>query len=360
MKPSVKLAILALSIFLGWAGWTGLNALLRGDPAASNYGAATAVPGEHTMPKKINKSDTDWKQALTPEQYNVMRKRGTERAFTGKYDNFYEPGTYVCAGCGTPLFSSRTKYDHGTGWPSFTEAVEPANVEFLDDHSFFMHRVEVRCAACGAHLGHVFDDGPAPTGKHYCINSVSLDFTPGDPASDQPASKPEKGSGKTKTAPLPKTEVATFAAGCFWGVEYKFGQVKGVLGTTVGYTGGLTANPTYEDVCSNTTGHAEAVRVTFDPSVVAYEDLVREFFGFHDPTQLNRQGPDHGRQYRSAIFYHNEEQREIAERVKTELNQSGAFKKPIVTEIVSAPRFFKAEEYHQKYYQKNKLKSCAF
>ena len=359
MKPAAKMGILALSILLGWAGWSGLNAVLRNRPAALPVVAAPA-PGDRTMPKKIDKSDKEWRQLLAPEQYKVMRQHGTERAFTGKYDRFFEKGEYACAACGTPLFSSATKYDHGTGWPSFTSPVAPGNVEYRDDDSFFMHRVEVRCAACGAHLGHVFDDGPEPTGKHFCINSVALEFGPAAADAESPASLPDQESAKAGEKTVAETQVATFAAGCFWGVEYKFGQITGVLSTTVGYTGGLTENPTYEDVCSNATGHAEGVRVTFDPARVSYEDLVRKFFGFHDPTQLNRQGPDVGRQYRSAIFFHTDEQRETAEKVKAELDRSGAFKKRIVTEIVAAGRFFKAEEYHQKYHQKNNLKACAF
>ncbi len=149
---------------------------------------------------------------------------------------------------------------------------------------------------------------------------------------------------------------ATFAAGCFWGVEDKLGKIPGVTATMVGYTGGEVENPTYRMVCTNQTGHAEAVRVSYDPDQIDYETLVRRFFEIHNPTTLDRQGPDIGSQYRSAIFYHNDEQRRIAERVVTELNQSGKFPYPIVTEIVPAGDFFEAEEYHQKYYAKNRLR----
>ena len=152
------------------------------------------------------------------------------------------------------------------------------------------------------------------------------------------------------------TKYATFAAGCFWGVEDKLGKIPGVTTTLVGYTGGEVENPTYRMVCTNQTGHAEAVRVNYDSDQIDFETLVRRFFEIHNPTTLDRQGPDIGSQYRSAIFYHNEEQHQIAERVKAELNQSGKFPYPIVTEIVPAGDFFEAEEYHQKYYAKNRAR----
>jgi peptide methionine sulfoxide reductase msrA/msrB len=308
--------------------------------------------GEQTMIKKLKKSDKEWREILTPEQYHVMRQRGTERAFTGMYNDHYEKGVYVCAGCGTPLFSSETKYDHGSGWPSFTAPVDDDHIDYFDDLSHFMHRIETRCAVCGAHLGHVFNDGPAPTGKHYCINSVSLDFKAGD-AHKNPESDPEDRPKKKETKSL-KTETATFAAGCFWGVEHKFRQVPGVLSTVVGYTGGDVKNPTYKQVCSDKTGHAEAVKVTFEPSQVSYEKLLEIFFNLHDATQVDRQGWDVGSQYRSVIFYHSVEQKEAAENAVKRLEESGRFKKPIATQIVPAPEFYKAEEYHQQYYEKRK------
>ncbi len=340
MRSSMKIVILASSLLLGWAGWRSLNALF----SPGSVPVSQAAKGEKEMTKKVVKSDQEWKKILTPEQYRVMIQCGTERPFSGKYNDFWEEGTYFCAACGTPLFSSVTKYEHGSGWPSFMAPIKEANLKYLDDFSLMMKRTEVRCASCGAHLGHVFDDGPGPSRRHYCINSAALDF------------KPEA----AKSAAEPETETATFAAGCFWGVEYKFGQVKGVLNTVVGYSGGFTKSPTYRDVCTDATGHAESVRVTYDPAQISYEELVRKFFGFHDPTQLNRQGPDVGTQYRSVIFYHSQLQKKTAEKVKAEFEKSGTFKKRIVTEIVPAGEFFEAEEYHQKYYEKNKIKSCAF
>ncbi len=357
MRVHIKIAILAVSLILGWAGWTGLNALMGGESRGSTFqddnGGATMAK------KKVEKTKEEWKKTLSPLEYKVMIQCGTEAPFSGKYNDFYEAGTYSCAACGAVLFDSGTKYDHGTGWPSFTAPVEMASVEFLNDDSHGMHRTEVRCSSCGAHLGHIFNDGPAPTGSHYCVNSAALSFSPA------PAGKDASAAGTGPAAP-PKTgararrETATFAAGCFWGVQYKFDQLPGVVETNVGYTGGHTKNPTYPEVCTDRTGHAEAVRVSYDPSVIGYEELVRKFFSFHDPTQLNRQGPDRGTQYRSAIFYRDEAQKAIAEKVKAELGTSGIFKKRVVTEIVPAAEFTPAEEYHQKYYEKNKIKSCAF
>ena len=359
MKIPIKIAILAISLIFGWAGWTGLNALMSPGPGAA---ALQQENGETKMAKKVEKTKEEWKKTLSPLQYKVMIQCGTERPFSGKYNDFYEAGIYSCAACGAVLFDSGTKYDHGTGWPSFTAPAEMSSVEFRNDNSLGMKRTEVRCASCGAHLGHIFDDGPAPSGNHYCINSAALTFAPA--AAEKSTADSESAAGAGAAAPAKKnapalTETAAFAAGCFWGVQYKFDQVPGVLGTVVGYTGGHTENPTYPEVCTDRTGHAEAVRVTFDPSVISYEDLVRKFFSFHDPTQLNRQGPDRGTQYRSSIFYNDETQRLIAEKVKAEVGTSGLFRKRVVTEIVPAAEFTPAEEYHQKYYEKNKIKACA-
>ncbi len=338
MKAPAKIAILALSIFLGWTGWKGLNALL-------SSGAAPALQterGEKAMSMKIQKTADEWKKTLSRETYRVMFQCGTESPFSGKYNDFWEKGAYLCAACGSPLFTSETKYEHGTGWPSFTAPFAEANVEYRDDDSLGIHRIEVRCSVCGAHLGHVFDDGPGPNGRHYCINSAAMLF---------------QAAGDAK-APLPR--VATFAAGCFWGVEYKFGKLPGVLTTAVGYAGGKTKDPTYKKVCTDKTGHAEAVQITFDPAKIGYEQLVRVFFDLHDPTQVNRQGPDVGTQYRSIIFYADEEQKATAEHVRAELENNHAFERPIATQIVPAGIFFKAEEYHQRYYEKHNPAACAF
>lgn len=308
------------------------------------------------MAPQIKKNPEDLKKTLTPEQYRVMFQCGTEPAFSGVYNDFWEKGEYHCAACEAPLFKSETKYEHGTGWPSFSDPAAKDTLVFLEDRSFGMVRTEVRCAYCGAHLGHVFDDGPSPTGRHYCINSAALTFKKtGAERTENSTSAPAAAGRSASAAPIAAgTEIATFAAGCFWGVEDKFIKLPGVVETVVGYTGGHTKNPSYRDVCSDETGHAESVRVTFIPSLISYEDLVRAFFTFHDPTQLNRQGPDVGTQYRSVIFYHSEDQKAKAQVIKAEFDASGRFRKSIVTEIVPASEFTKAEEYHQKYIQKKK------
>ncbi len=314
---------------------------------------------------KVKKSEAEWKKLLTRDEYRVLRQSHTEKPFTGKYNDFHEEGTYMCAACGNPLFNSADKYDHGTGWPSFSAAVDETNLASREDRSFGMRRTEVLCAACGSHLGHVFDDGPTPSRNHYCINSAAMHFRAAAQedrkrpreARSAPAAKdtgPPAGPASQGESPgtAARTETATFAAGCFWGVEDKFRSVKGVHRTRVGYTGGTAESPTYEMVCSDKTGHAEAVEVVFDPAVVSYEQLLGYFFLFHDPTQVNRQGPDVGRQYRSAIFYHNEKQREAALKMIDSLNRSRRYDKPIATQVIKAPEFYEAESYHQQYKEK--------
>ncbi|HUU52814.1 MAG TPA: bifunctional methionine sulfoxide reductase B/A protein [Candidatus Heimdallarchaeota archaeon] len=343
MSQKIGGIIVIMILFIGWNIVT--------SNARDNVSSELLPDGEIKMVKKVIRSEEEWKEILTPEQYRVLRKSGTERAFTGQYNDFYEEGVYICAACSTPLFSSGTKYNHGTGWPSFTAVLEEYNVEYRADYSLLMKRTEVRCGVCGSHLGHVFDDGPSPTHKHFCINSVALDFTSKDTGSTV-SSTDQEHNEENKIV----TETATFAAGCFWGVEHKFGQLKGVLSTTVGYSGGEVKNPSYKQVCSNETGHAEAVHIIYDPAEITYEDLVAFFFKIHDATQINRQGLDVGSQYRSAIFYHDDTQKKTALKVIEDLNTSGRYKKPITTQVVPYSEFYKAEEYHQKYYDKLRKK----
>jgi peptide methionine sulfoxide reductase msrA/msrB len=281
-----------------------------------------------TIPACTSRSEakmTDHK--LTAEEERVIVHKGTERPFSGKYNDFHEKGTYVCKRCGAALYISDAKFDSGCGWPSFDEEIAGAVKRQTDADG---QRTEITCASCGAHLGHVFlGEGFTAKSTRHCVNSIAMNFIPAD---------------KTKTA------TAVFASGCFWGTQFYLQQAKGVLSTTVGFTGGRTANPGYQEVSSGTTGHAEAVQVIYDPALTSYEELAKLFFETHDFSQINRQGPDIGEQYRSEIFYSDDAQKQTAEKLINILNEKG-FK--VATRITPAGAFWKAEDYHQNYYQKN-------
>ena len=271
-----------------------------------------------------NQKNMNFKQ-LTPEEERVIVQKGTEAPFTGKYDKFSETGTYVCKRCGAPLYRSTDKFDAHCGWPAFDDEI-PGAVKRIPDSDGM--RTEIECAKCSAHLGHVFlGEGLTDKDTRHCVNSISLGFIPA-----------------RQTA---ATDTAIFAGGCFWGVEYYMKKIKGVISTEVGYTGGKTDHPTYKEVCAGNTGHYEAIEVVFDPKQTSYETIAKMFFETHDPTEWNHQGPDWGEQYRSAVFYRSDEQREVAQKLIILLKEKG-FK--VVTELIPAKTFWKAEDYHQDYY----------
>ena len=269
--------------------------------------------------------DTMKFKELTFEEEQVILFKGTEKPFTGKFNDFYEDGVYVCKRCGAELYRSSDKFNSHCGWPSFDDEIPGAVTRKPDADG---RRTEILCSNCGGHLGHVFHgEGYTTKNTRHCVNSLSLDFLPAEK----------------------QTETAIFAGGCFWGTEYHFQKQKGVISTQAGYIGGTTGNPTYEQVCHSGTGHAEAVEVVFDPREISYEELAKLFFEIHDPTQINRQGPDIGEQYRSEIFYTNEDQKETAEKLIKILEDKGY---DVATKISKADKFWEAENYHQDYYKK--------
>ena len=286
-----------------------------------------ANKGNLTPDRRVVKTDGEWKDLLTEEQYLITRQKGTEKAHSSDLCSFFEAGKYSCICCDTLLFDSAEKFDSGTGWPSFTQPVKDNVVAYHKDVSYGMYRIEGTCNTCDAHLGHVFQDGPMPSGLRYCINAVAL-------------KKVESNERK-----------ATFGGGCFWCTEAIFQNLKGVIKVESGYSGGRISNPTYREVSSGITGHAEVIEFTYNPNEIAYEDLVKIHLTTHDPTTLNQQGADKGTQYRCVVFYRNEDEKTISLNLIKELKST--YDNMIITEVAMFEHFYPAEEHHQNYYTNN-------
>jgi len=308
---------------------------------------------EDPMKKYDRPSDEELKSKLTPRQYEVTQHDATEPPFQNEFWNHKEEGIYVDIVTGEPLFSSLDKYDSGCGWPSFTRPISKEGVTYKADYKHGMTRTEVRSSAGSSHLGHVFDDGPGPDKKRYCINSAALRFVPVSRLEAEGYGEYLGQFKKSEKQMVSSKETATLAGGCFWGMEEIIREIPGVLETVVGYTGGSVPNATYDVVKQGASGHAEAVQITFDPAKISYQELLAWFFRMHDPTTANRQGNDVGTQYRSAIFFHSDEQKKVAEEVIEKVNASGKWERPVATKLERAAEFYKAEEYHQDYLQKN-------
>jgi peptide methionine sulfoxide reductase msrA/msrB len=316
-------------------------------------------------------TDEELQARLTPLQYQVTQRDATEPPFRNQFWDNHAAGLYVDVVTGEPLFASVDKFESGSGWPSFTRPVEAERVVARADRSHGMVRVEVRSRAGDSHLGHVFEDGPEPGGLRYCMNSASLRFVPLERLEAEgygayrgafERATPTTARAGACAAPGPglapgcetTLETAVLAGGCFWGMEELLRQIPGVIETEVGYAGGTTDKPTYEQVKTGRTGHAEAVRVVFDPKVLSFAQLLEGwFFRMHDPTTPDRQGNDVGTQYRSAIFATTPEQQRVAAEAIASAQRSARWPRPIVTEVVPAGEFTRAEEYHQKYLVKH-------
>jgi peptide methionine sulfoxide reductase msrA/msrB len=271
---------------------------------------------------------------LSKAEKDIIVDKGTETPFTGEYNNHFEQGFFVCRACSNILYESNTKFDSGCGWPSFDDEIPGAIVRY-EDNSLIRKRIEICCSKCDGHLGHVFH-GEKVTIKdtRHCVNSLSIRFIP------------HKNLSK-----------ATFGAGCFWKVQHIFSKINGVYDAQAGYMGGDKKTPTYKQVCSGSTLHAEVVQLTYDSREIDYKDILEIFWKNHDPTTLNRQGNDEGTQYRSVIFTHSSEQRKLA---LTSLdNYQKSLSHPIVTEVLNHKEFYRAEEYHQDYINKNNLGLCS-
>jgi peptide methionine sulfoxide reductase msrA/msrB len=338
-QKNIVFLVVVVFVFLSCDNYSQNNGIRKGLPIIQNL-----VKIDSTWENKIEKSDNYWKKRLTEKQYYILRQKGTERSFTHPLLKNKEAGVYVCAACYNPLYSSKTKFKSGTGWPSFFEPYFSKSINVVLDNTHGMKRNELVCARCESHLGHVFEDGPQPTGERHCINGEALKFV-GNSAMDMKAVQTE--------IDISNTRKAIFAQGCFWCVEEIFEAINGVTDVISGYSGGETKKPTYNQVGAGRTGHAEAVEVTYNPDIVSYEQLLKVYFNSGDISQKNGQGNDKGPQYRSIIFYQNESEKRLITQQITKFEKLNRYSKEIAIEVLPFNIFYKAENYHQDYVKLN-------
>ncbi len=266
--------------------------------------------------------------SLTPPTRHIICDKATEAPNTRDGHESITQGSYLCRRCGLALFRAHSQFHAGCGWPSFDDDLSDTVKQAPDADG---RRMEILCSRCDGHLGHVFiGEQFTPKNRRYCVNSASIDFVHDDSVKD--------------------SEETIVAGGCFWGVDYYLKQIPGVLKVEVGYCGGMVVNPTYHDVCSGQTGHYEAARVLFDTSITDYQAVLKRFFEIHDPTQHSGQGPDLGPQYKSAVFYYNQTQKEQAEKLIQTLRKNGY---EVATRLLVMQPFWRAETGHQDYYSKH-------